>query len=151
MSDVRNQSQSGLDAVKASSERVADAFEEATQKIIGIVGQIKSTNNAEQTVTAKPAPMALYEGLKGVVTSVNRIADQVLSHPNEIKSTMESATTVCRQFTDLVDHASRTAETVGDLRKAASEATETSRWIDSNFTGGRDVPVVNALGRVCDF
>ena len=109
-------------------------------------------NTLENAHTAsKPASETLYDGLKSVAVATSRIADQVLAHPNEVKATMESATKVSEQFTDLVEHASRTAETVGDLRKAAWEATETSQWIDSNFPGGRDVPVCNAVGRVCDF
>jgi hypothetical protein len=105
IADGGKQTQKVVEAVKVGSEKVVDA-----------VAKIKPTTNAEQTAAPKPATETLHDGLKGIAASASRIADAVLARPNEVKATMESATTTVRQFTDLVDRASRAAEDSEQMR-----------------------------------
>jgi predicted metal-dependent enzyme (double-stranded beta helix superfamily) len=60
---------------------------------------------------------------------------------------MDGAATVVRQFTDLVDRASQSAENIAQLREAVAEATKTSQWISGNVGGGGNpcIPVVNSF------
>ena len=141
----------GTKQVIDESKKVVTAVRDGTKRVADAV---RATNNVEQTAAPKPASDTLYEGLKSIASSTSRIADQVLAHPNEVKATLESATEVSRQFTDLVDRASRSAENIGEMRQAVAEATQTSQWLDGDLCGGGNqcIPVGNgAFGRNADF
>jgi methyl-accepting chemotaxis protein len=130
-------------AVEKASQKIIGAVDKDTaatkanaEKICDAIGKIKPTNNTEQPAAPSPTVKVLYQGLRSVSESTSQIAEQVIARPGELKATMESASAIVRQLTDLVTSASKAAEDSEGLREVAIEASQTSRWIGGNTTGG---------------
>jgi len=139
----------GTNRVVDESKKITTAVRDGSKKVADAV----KTNNAEQSVAPTPARKALYEGLQGIAASTTRIADSILVPAKDVKATLESAEKISRQYADVVDRASRSAECLGELRETVGEVTETSRWLAGELNDGcnRCVPVGNLFGRVSDF
>ena len=142
MSDVRNQSQNGLDAVKAGSEKIVDA-----------VGKIKSTNNVEQTVAQRSTASTIADGLTGIGESALKMAQHLYDHPDEGQTVVETMSRISQQLTDLTRCAEQASDNSNQLREAVGEAQTTADWFNENDNGGGSqvFSVGNAFGRVCDF
>jgi len=145
MSDVRNQSQNGLDVIEASSEQVADAFEEATRKIIDAV------INVEQTINSTSAVSAIHKGLISLGASANSIAERIRTRPGELQSAAESGTAIYEQFGKLIGDAKKYGEAATELQGTAGEVKKAADWIGNNYPSGGDGSGNTAVGRVCDF
>ena len=96
----------------------------------------------------KTAASAIHESLKSVAVSVAQIADYARTHPLELPVALESAKSVNRQFSDLVEDSQKFAESRERLRETATEVSQAAGWIGSNYSGGGGVSVNNSFGRV---
>ena len=133
--------------IERAATKVAGAVEKSTDKVTEAIKRISTTN----AVTA-PATSAIHESLKSVAVSTARIADYIGKNPSGLPAAMESVQAVCKQFSELTDHASRFAESAKELRATAGETVKASDWIGSKFPSNvSDVSVSNAVGRMVDF
>jgi len=137
MKIVRNDAKIECNAVKAGSEKIADA-----------IGKIKSTNNTEQTAALTPAVSSIHRGLTSLVTSANRIAERIRAHPTDLRAAAESGQAIQEQFAKLLDDTKKYGEATAELQGTVGEVEKAANWIGSNYPAdASNVPVAN-YGRV---
>lgn len=138
IADEGKKSQRVVDAVKAGSEKVADA-----------VGKIKCTQNTDQSHPT--AAEAVHESLRSIAASTAQIADQALKNPNEIPAMLTSAKAIAEKYADLTTQATAYSQEYKRLHQTAAEVEKAAGWIGSNYGGDgccQSVPVNNSFGRV---
>jgi ABC-type transporter Mla subunit MlaD len=135
--DVNKNSQKEIETAKAGSEKIVDA-----------VGKIK-VNNAEQPDAPSPAVKAVATGLARLGSAATEMSGYVLSHPDELGTTLDSGQAINEQLAKLIADAKKFSESANALKGTVGEVTKAADWIDSNHPSGggsQCVPVCNVLG-----
>ena len=112
-------------------------------------------NGADSEKFAVPAPTVslVADGLVAVAESAARAAHRLRTCPDEMGATAEAMSRIGEQLTNLTTCATQSAENSDQLHKVVGESMDMAQFLGKNANGGcaSCVPVVNAVGRVCDF
>jgi hypothetical protein len=90
-----------------------------------------ATTNAADNMTAPVA--AVHAGLHSVAESVNRLAEYLGKHPDEMGAATEAAESIGKQFGALVKAASEFDTGNARLEGMVGEMDTTADWIDCRF------------------
>lgn len=93
--------------------------------------QRTATTNAAGNMSAPVA--AVHVGLHSVAESVNRLAEYLGDHPDEMGAATEAAESVGKQFRALVESAAQFESGNMRLEGMVGEMDKTADWIDCRF------------------
>ena len=114
--------------IQKSTEKLVAATKDGAEKVSDSVKRV-TTNASSMSAPVK----AVHAGLHSVAESVNRLAEYLGEHPDEMGAATEAAESVGSQFRALVECAVQYERGTSQLNGQVGEMDKTADWIDCRF------------------